>query len=93
MPPYMLRPYMFKQVAHWKSGRQGLVINWYDDGWKARKMWILFEDGEVELRWIDAFVDDDSMATRDAMDTRVARIIDGHKGSKGGGRKGGPRGS
>ena len=52
MPPYMLRPYMFKQVAHWKSGRQGLVINWYDDGWKARKMWVLFEDGEVELRWI-----------------------------------------
>jgi len=84
MPPYMLEPYMFKPVVHWWSGRRGLVIAWYYEGWKAGKMWILFEDKEVELRWIDAFVDDDSMA---AFNGCVMRSIhdrkDRSKGRKG----------
>jgi hypothetical protein len=46
-----------KRVQHWKEWwRTGEVIQWYAKGRKAKKMWIFFDDGEVELRWITAFV-------------------------------------
>ena len=45
-----------KRVQHWKSWRAGEVIQWYTKGREAGKMWVFFDDGEVELRWITAFV-------------------------------------
>jgi len=42
-----------KRVQHWKSWRAGEVIT---KGREAGKMWVFFDDGEVELRWITAFV-------------------------------------
>lgn len=46
-----------KRVQHWKDWwRTGEVIQWYAKGRKAGKMWVFFDDGEVELRWITAFV-------------------------------------
>ena len=47
--------YVGQRVAHWWTDRRGEVIKWYNEGQKAGKMWILFDDGEVELRWINAF--------------------------------------
>ena len=52
-----MKLYSGKRVAHWQTERQGTVIQWHNEGQKAGKMWIHFDDGEVELRWIKAFVD------------------------------------
>ena len=54
---FVMEIYAGKRVAHWKTERQGTVIQWYTEGKNAKKMWILFDDGEVELRWIKAFVE------------------------------------
>ena len=49
-----------KRVTHWKSWwRSGQVIQWYTEGDpRAGKMRVSFDDGEVELRWITAFVEE-----------------------------------
>ena len=44
------------RVRHCYSFRAGTVITWYRWGWKRNKMWIWFDNDEVELRWIDAFM-------------------------------------
>ena len=54
--------YYWKRVAHKDSGRIGRIIYWTlvgDDtvDMEAGRMIVLFEDGEVEKRWITAFVD------------------------------------
>jgi hypothetical protein len=49
-----------QRVHHWTSLRKGEVIKWYiGPDPRAGKMWILFDDGEVELRWVGAFPPDD----------------------------------
>ena len=46
-----------RRVSHWKTCRSGQVITIYeDDDPRAGKMWVFFDDGEVELRWVTAFV-------------------------------------
>jgi hypothetical protein len=49
-----------KRVTHFKSWwRSGQVIQWYTEGDpREGKMWVLFDDGEVELRWITAFTEE-----------------------------------
>jgi hypothetical protein len=52
----MAKIYKWQRVKHFKSGRPGEVIHWYAPPDKrAGKVWILFDDGEVELRWRKAF--------------------------------------
>ena len=52
-----------QRVHHWDPNgnlRRGEVITWYiGPDPRAGKMWILFDDGEVELRWVGAFPPDD----------------------------------
>ena len=52
-----MKLYKGKRVKHKQSKRQGEVVQWYTEGPKAGKMWILFDDGEVELRWVHVFRD------------------------------------
>ena len=48
--------YKGQRVSHFESGRSGEVITWYlPPDWRAGKMWIKFDDEEVELRWASAF--------------------------------------
>ena len=42
-----------------KVPREGIVLRWFEDGWRAGKMWIWFDDDEIELRWISAFEETD----------------------------------
>ena len=52
----MAELYEGMHVQHFKTGRSGKIVTWYGRGPKAGKMWIAFDDGEVELRWRKAFV-------------------------------------
>jgi len=45
-----------QRVSHFRTGRPGTVITWYSPpDWRAGKVWIFFDDHEVELRWRTAF--------------------------------------
>ena len=54
----VMQPFFGMRVMHWKTWRKGKVIQHYSEGFRANKMTILFDDGEIELRWISAFVQD-----------------------------------
>ena len=45
-------------AAHYKTKRRGKVILKYTvtEGSNAGKMWVKFDDGKTELRWIGAFI-------------------------------------
>ena len=45
-----------KRVTHWKSGRSGQVLRTLVP--RAGKMWVEFDDGALELRWVTAFVEE-----------------------------------
>ena len=48
--------YFPMRVSHFRTGRPGRVITWYSPpDSRAGKVWIYFDDGEVELRWRKAF--------------------------------------
>ena len=47
-----LELYLKKCVAHWKTGRRGMVEWWCHE---TGKMLVRFNNNKVELRWIDAF--------------------------------------
>lgn len=51
--------FLGKRVRHFKTHREGVVVDWWHSGensWKAGKMLIYFRDvQECELRWICAF--------------------------------------
>ena len=42
------------RVAHWRSGRLGVVLPMNSN--RPGKMWILFDDGKTQCRWCNAFV-------------------------------------
>ena len=45
-----------QRVSHFRTGRPGVIITWYSPpDERAGKVWILFDDNEVELRWRTAF--------------------------------------
>ena len=45
-----------KRVTHWKSLRSGQVLRTLVP--RAGKMWVEFDDGALELRWVTAFVEE-----------------------------------
>jgi hypothetical protein len=51
----MALQYWGKRVFHRHSWRVGTVVTAVHWGRHAGKMWILFDDGEVELRWQHVF--------------------------------------
>ena len=43
---------------HWKdidSKNEGIVLTWFVDGPRVGKMYVWFDNNNIELRWIDAF--------------------------------------
>ena len=52
----VMKFYFGKHAAHWRAERQVTVMQWCNEGQQSGKMWALFDDGEVELRWAKTIV-------------------------------------